>query len=42
MDVIVGLQGRHTANWDEAMRPIPATHPPAPLPVYFNTDFSKH
>jgi hypothetical protein len=24
MDVIVGLQGRHTANWDEAMRPIPA------------------
>jgi hypothetical protein len=73
MDVIVGLQGRHTANWDEAMRPIPANarivrladircgrknhqtaksaglsgrcvtaHPPAPLPVYFKTDCSKH
>jgi hypothetical protein len=24
MDVIVGLPGRHTATWDEAMRPIPA------------------
>lgn len=23
MDVVVGLKGRHTAGWDEAMRPIP-------------------
>jgi hypothetical protein len=23
MDVIVGLKGRHTAGWDEHMRPVP-------------------
>lgn len=23
MDVVVGLKGRHTAGWDEAMRPVP-------------------
>jgi glycosyltransferase involved in cell wall biosynthesis len=24
MDVVIGLRGRHTASWDEKMRPVPA------------------